>query len=103
MPVGRLAGAHPARFRPRRSRARSIRGNGDTFSKLLLFSVALFACSLGTLYVLAFTRIGDALAVPLLGKVGTAAVAAVVVANTVIGLYVWSAFSEPADARPKRQ
>lgn len=74
-----------------------VRNNKDTFTKLLIFSVALFACGLGPFYAISRTSFGEFVSTTQSGRDTVGAVVAVVLTNVVIGCYVISAFNEPPE------
>lgn len=78
----------------------SIRHNQDTFSTLVVFSVALFVLGLGPFYLISRTSLGALVASTQSGRDSIGAVVAVLLTNLVIAAYVYSAFNEPADPRP---
>ena len=78
----------------------SIRHNKDTFSTLVIYSVALFVLGLGPFYLISRTSLGALVAATQSGRDTIGALVAVLLTNLVIAAYVYSAFNEPADPRP---
>ena len=82
----------------------SIGQNKDTFSKLLVFSVALFSFGLIPFYLISRTDIGAYFATTQSGRDSIGAIIGVLLTNVIIAFYVYSAFNEPPDPpRPPQQ